>query len=205
MITTRLTDNPTRESMQKGHQLMALCLNTFRPPDIIENYVSVYLMNKFPNQGQQWLSEMHRAQYEGGSQAAMDASAIPAWAAQFIASTKRSRYSMADSGAMIKVDSFRTRKGGETKQAGANSPGIPRTASIRMSSSDYQGPPGQEPVVCRAVAIHTYVETDEEDDGSALTFTKGQEMDILEISEDWWRARIDGVEGWVPEQYIQRL
>jgi hypothetical protein len=54
-------------------------------------------------------------------------------------------------------------------------------------------------------SIHTYLETDEEDDGSALTFTKGQEMDILEISEDWWRARIDGVEGWVPEQYIQRL
>ena len=73
-----------------------------------------------------------------------------------------------------------------------------------MSSSNFQGEAGTEPVVCRVVAVHTY-KAGEDDDGSALTFTKGQEMDVLEISDDWWRARFNGSEGWVPEQYIKRL
>jgi hypothetical protein len=189
--------------MRKGHELMALCLNTFRPPDNVENFVAVYLINKFPNRGQQWLSEMHRAQYEGGSQQAMASSAIPAWSNQFMASTKRSRYSMADTGAMVQVASFRTRNSAaptsETKDE-SRAPARPSTASIRVSNT----PVGTK-VVCRAVAIHTYADAEDDDDGSALTFKKGQEMDILEISDDWWMARMNGVEGWVPEQYIRRL
>lgn len=186
---------------------MALCLNTFRPPDIVENFVAVYLMNNFPNQGQQWLSEFHRAQYEGGSQTAMESSSIPAWTAQFIASTKRSRYSMADTGAMVSVASFSSRNSalGETKEGAPSRPS--GSSSPRVSSVPaYEGEAGAEPAICRAVAVHTYKGEEGEDDGSTLlTFKKGQEIEILEISDDWWRARINGVEGWVPEQYIKRL
>ena len=64
-IMKQLQQNPEATSMRKGHELMALCLNTFPPPASIENFVAVYLIQHFPNQGQQWLSELHRAQYEG--------------------------------------------------------------------------------------------------------------------------------------------
>ena len=100
---------------------------------------------------------------------------------------------------MVSVASFRTRNStvGETKTGG-------RPVSQRpASNSAQQG--GSERAVCQAVAVHTYAAEDDDDDGSALTFTKGQRMEILEISDDWWRARINGVEGWVPEQYIRRL
>tara|TARA_B100000795_G_scaffold104713_1_gene77252 strand:+ start:202 stop:1176 length:975 start_codon:yes stop_codon:yes gene_type:complete len=212
-IMKQLNQNPEQTSMRKGHELMALCLNTFRPPDRVENFVAVYLIQKFPNSGQQWLSEMHRAQYEGGSQQPMSSETIPAWTNQFMASTKRSRYSMADTGAMVSVKSFRTRTGGsangETKTSASSSrgaaPSTPDRSSIRKSDNTTFSGVGEEPTVCRAVAIHTYTDAEEDDDGSALTFKKGQEMDILEISDDWWRARMNGVEGWVPEQYIKRL
>ena len=100
---------------------------------------------------------------------------------------------------MVSVASFRTRNStaGETKTGG-------RPVSQRPSSNSAQQG-GSERAVCQAVAVHTYTAEDDDDDGSALTFTKGQQMEILEISDDWWRARINGVEGWVPEQYIRRL
>ena len=99
---------------------------------------------------------------------------------------------------MVSVASFRTRNStaGETKTG--------RPVSQRPSSNSAQQG-GSERAVCQAVAVHTYTAEDDDDDGSALTFTKGQQMEILEISDDWWRARINGVEGWVPEQYIRRL
>jgi myosin-1 len=102
-------------------------------------------------------------------------------------------------GAMVSVASFRTRNStaGETKTGG-------RPVSQRPSSNSAQQG-GSERAVCQAIAVHTYTAEDDDDDGSALTFTKGQQMEILEISDDWWRARINGVEGWVPEQYIRRL
>ena len=100
---------------------------------------------------------------------------------------------------MVSVASFRSRNStaGETKTGG-------RPVSQRPSSNSAQQG-GSERAVCQAVAVHTYTAEDDDDDGSALTFTKGQQMEILEISDDWWRARINGVEGWVPEQYIRRL
>ncbi len=56
-----------------------------------------------------------------------------------------------------------------------------------------------------AVATHTFDQTEEDDDGSALTFKKGQRIEVLEVSDDWWRARINGQEGWVPEQYVKKV
>ena len=107
-IMKQLRGNPDAGSMHKGQELMALCLHTFPIPDQIESQLTVWLMENFPGKGQQWISELHRNKYGGPSNMAMDASQIKTWVAQFFPNKKRSRFSIADTGAMVNVSGRRT-------------------------------------------------------------------------------------------------
>lgn len=106
-IMKQLRGNPDAGSMHKGQELMALCLHTFPIPDQIESQLTVWLMENFPGKGQQWISELHRNKYGGPSNMAMDASQIKTWVAQFFPNKKRSRFSIADTGAMVNVSGRR--------------------------------------------------------------------------------------------------
>ena len=209
-IMKQLRGNPDSGSMHKGQELMALCLHTFPIPDQIENYLTVWLMENFPGKGQQWISELHRNKYGAPSNVAMDASQIKTWVAQFFPNKKRSRFSIADTGAMVNVSGRRTSNmssaaTGESKKAERGVPRAPSVKSIRGSAVPPSPRGEEEKALFMAEAIHTFDKPEDDDDGCALTFKKGQRIEILEVSEDWWRARIGGQEGWVPEQYIKRL
>ncbi|KAF9459215.1 hypothetical protein BDZ94DRAFT_1054728 [Collybia nuda] len=62
----------------------------------------------------------------------------------------------------------------------------------------------QDPHPFKAEALHSY--TASPDDSTELSFKKGEVLDILTKSEQWWEARkLDGTKGIAPSNYLKEI
>lgn len=43
-LMKQLSENSNESSVQKGWELMALCLSTFAPPENIQNFVAMFIL-----------------------------------------------------------------------------------------------------------------------------------------------------------------
>ena len=65
-LIKQLTNNPDAESTRKGFWLMAICLETFPPPEEFENYLECWLRAKAPSADQQrYIGTLHATVYGG--------------------------------------------------------------------------------------------------------------------------------------------
>lgn len=63
-IIKQLTANPSNDSVQRGWELMVLCLSTFPPPSDFENYCEMYLRS-FGNPPAKFVNLLHDTMFGG--------------------------------------------------------------------------------------------------------------------------------------------
>merc|ERR1711916_123030 len=207
-IIKQLTENQSssKDSVEKGWQLMEFCLQTFSPSDDFGNYLEIYLREKAPDQ--KLLHMLHDTQFGTKRSAAPNVDELVE-ASQKKYTPKIVTVAPPPVLAAIPQELV----GGLLPPSDLPLPPTPEEIeALNPEVDDGGGDGGETPeenaesgggdyeVICRVLALYDYDAEDE----TELTIRENDVVNVLnQDDEGWWLGELNGATGTFPSNYVE--